>query len=480
MVGRYCLLFVAETPMGKPGQKQISGSAPKSALNAVKSRPEKSQKFKNSDQKYRNTDEASTNPQTCCSHCQTVFEISRELLSTSDTRVRCGECLGVFDALANFCVMADDSDNRLSQARSDDIQSDGGAMVKVGQPKAGQLDSDASNPLNANAAVLAGLANDTASLDETYSDFDLFSSDAGLPYIQFFDNTRGMRDFHFDDVSDTDDETFSDTLFRQDVTMDARSILLNHASSPNSSSIALGGDVGIIAAESYSEPLIFNYRDTKAAAEVDTFVDTFVETPISLQSPELGHLSDSFDDELPFGEAVESTVMRSPKDHLRVPEAVSSRWFLRGGLFAIVLATVASLYGYRERDALLNNVFLRPILSSTCELLFCQLPEQVDLDALRAVDRSVVKHPTVANALIIKFGIVNQASFSQPHPILEIRLTDRTGRLVVKNKFLPSEYLRDWQQGDVLGSGERLDIGLAVEDPGNIAISFELAFREVK
>jgi predicted Zn finger-like uncharacterized protein len=467
--------------MGKPGQKQISGSARKSALNAVKSRPEKSQKSRTPDQKSKN-DEASINPQTCCSHCHTVFEVSLELLSNSDTRVRCGECLSIFDALANLSDITEGGDNTLSQVQSEDIQSDDSAMVNVDQSIAGRLGSDATNLPNTNAAVLAGLANDTASLEETYSEFDLFSSDAGLPDIQFFDNTRGMQDFHFDDVSDIDDETFSDTLFVQDVMIDAQSILPIQASNHKSPNIALGGDVGFIADESYPEPLIFNYRDTKAAAEpeVDTFMDTFVAAPNSSQSPEAGRLSDAFDDELPFGESDDSSVIQGPEDRLHMPEPVSNRWFLRGGLFAVVLVTVASLYGYRERDALVNNDILRPILSSACELLFCQLPEQVDLDALRAVDRSVVKHPTVANALIIKFGIVNQASFSQPHPVLEIRLTDRAGRLVVRNQFLPGEYLRGWQLGDLLDTGKRLDIGLAVEDPGNTAISFELAFLKVK
>lgn len=456
--------------MGKPGQKQISGSARKAALNAVKSRPEKGQKFKNTDQKNRKPGESPTTAQTCCSNCQTVFEVSLELLSTSDTRVRCGECLSIFDALANLRDITQDGDNTLSHAQSEDIGSDDVTLSDEVKPKADQPKSDTSNLPNESAAVLAGLTNDTASLDVTYSDFDLFSSDAGLPDTQYLDNTRGIQDFHFDDVSDIDDETFSDTLFAQDATVDARTALNHSVTSPNSSSIALGGDVGFVTDESHREPLIFTYRDT----ELDETREN------SLQAPETAHLSDSYDGELPFDEPDDAPVVSSSNDSLRVPESVSSPWLLRVGLFLIVLITVGSLYAYRDRDALLNNSVLRPWLSTACELLSCQLPDQTNLDALRAVDRSVVMHPTVAKALIIKFGIVNQASFSQPHPVLEIRLTDRSGRLVVINQFSPSEYLRGWQQGDVLDSGKRLDIGLAVEDPGNTAISFELDFHEVK
>ncbi len=464
--------------MGKPGQKQVSGSARKSALNTAKSRPEKSQEFKDTAHNNRYSDEESTNSQTCCSNCQTVFEVSQELLSASDTRVRCGECLGIFDALANLRDVTQGGDSVALRARSDDIR----GMSNEASPRADELNKLASSLSNAQSAALAGLANDTASLDMTYSDFDLFSSDAGLPGIQFFDSTRGIRDFHFDDVADIDDEIFGDTLFAQDATVDARSLLRNQSTNQSSSSITLGGDVVFITDDSQCEPLIFNYRDTEVELQVDTCVNTYVSTQHSAQTPVAEHISDSFDDELelPFEDAIDETVNRSSKDSLHVPASVSSSWFLRGGLFAIVFIIAVGLYGYRERDALLNNGSLRPLLSVACNLLPCQLPDQIDLEAFRAVGRSVVTHPTVANALIIKFGIVNQASFSQPHPVLEIRLTDRTGRLVVINQFSPKEYLRGWQQGDVLDMNKRLDIGLAVEDPGNTAISFELDFHEVK
>lgn len=465
--------------MGKPRQNQISGSARESALNAAKSRPEKSQKLKNTNLKSRNMGEESVSPQTCCSNCQTVFEVSLELLSTSDTRVRCGECLSIFDALANLLDTSYDDDCSLVKAQSQDIQSDSPVTDKTSSTTSPVV-GDTSNAPNISAAALAGLANDTASLDVTYSDFDLFSSEAGLPDIQFSDKTRDIQGFHFDDVSDIDDETFSDTLFAQDATVDARSFDRNLAESQSTSGIALGGDVAFLQNDSQPEPLIFNYRDKETHRDTSPDVPDPLADPQSNATPDPGHLSDSFESELPFDEPIVTTSGSRIEDSLVVPKSASGSWFMRAGLFAVVLVIAGSLYGYRERDALLNNEVLRPLLSKACGFLSCQLPDQIDINSLRAVDRSVVMHPTVAKALIIKFGIINLASFSQPYPVLEIRLTDRAGRLVVVNRFLPSEYSRGWQQGDVLDSGKRLDIGLAVEDPGNTAMSFELDFHEVK
>jgi predicted Zn finger-like uncharacterized protein len=467
--------------MGTPRQTPISGSARESALNEAKSRPEKSQKLKNTNSKSRSTEEESVSPQTCCSNCQTVFEVSLELLSTSDTRVRCGECLSVFDALANLRDTSHEDDRALIKARSQDIKSKSRVKDKAGSI-VGPIDGGISNAPNINAAALAGPANDTASLDVTYSDFDLFSSDAGLPDIQFSDNTRDIQGFHFDDLSDIDDETFSDTLFAQDATLDARSSDQNVVESQNSSSIALGGDVAFLQNDSHPESLIFNYRDDESQRDTNLYVrsdshaDSHADSQSSSPTPDPGRLTESFESELP----IVSTYGSRIEDSLVVRASASGSWIMRGGLFVIALVIAGSLYGYRERDALLNNEVLRPLLSKACGFLSCQLPDQIDINSLRAVDRSVVMHPTVAKALIIKFGIINLASFSQPYPVLEIRLTDRSGRLVVVNRFSPAEYSRGWQQGDVLDKGKRLDIGLVVEDPGNTAMSFELDFHEVK
>ena len=61
--------------------------------------------------------------------------------------------------------------------------------------------------------------------------------------------------------------------------------------------------------------------------------------------------------------------------------------------------------------------------------------------------------------------------------MLEIRLTDIHGGLVVQNNIAPADYLDNWENQDVLTAGERLDLSLTVEDPGQTASSFELKFR---
>jgi len=468
--------------MAKPGQKSTSDGTRKSAMNAVKSRPHKSQKFKHSDSISKNKKAVQASPQTCCSNCQTVFEVSAELLSTSDTRVRCGECLSIFDALANLQRPSQNDDISRYQDPSNEIQSGAGHSDRAVNSKA-KFDEDVSRQSRVDAFTMAEVPGETSPLDSTYSDFDLFSSDAMLPDIQFSDNTHDVSNFNFDDVSDIDDETFSDTLFAQDATVDVRSLARSAATGKSASSDVLGGDVGFIHDDSEQEPLIFNYREDKEGPkdeETNESTDKQTDLQNHVSPPEPGSSKSSYDEEPPFDEPIELTSGSHLQESLNLPASTSSSWFLQGGLFFLALLIAGGLYAYRERDSLLNNEFVRPLLSTACELLSCKLPDQTDIDALRAVDRSVIMHPTVPNALIIKFGIINQANFSQPFPILEIRLTDRAGRLVVINQFKPIDYSRGWQPGDVLDTGKRLDIGLAVEDPGKTAMSFELDFYEVK
>ncbi len=532
--------------MAKAGKNTPSGStrsAASSSLNAVKSRPVKSQRSQSAPAKKTHSLH-SENPQTCCSNCQTVFEVSLELLSTSDTRVRCGECLSIFDALANLRDLPEDIDGSLGPATNahSETQSNTSKNNSAGSQQESSALPYTLDPAEVTRATAMGMGLDTAALDVTYSDFDLFSTDAALPDSHFLDYTRDTPELHFDDVLDTD-ETFSDTLFAQDVTVDARSTLRgDDALTDVPGQVDISSSVAFLTDDDQPEPLIFNYRDAEVRIPKDPVIEVESgDLDSGLRAPEKnspdsvsqGRETEKVFDAKPMAPGSVPSVAKKgsrgdvkgePKKQLpadfdggleeaesvtdEVTEVVTelgvevaeletqpgtafsatarsnsspkNPWVLRGVLFSIVLVLALGLYAYRERNALLDSPIVRPLFVATCSIFSCEVPARVDIDNLRAVDRSVVSHPTVPDALIIKFGIVNQAAFSQPYPVLEIRLTDRAGRLVVTNRFLPSEYISQWQQGDVLDVGKRLDIGLAVEDPGKTAMSFELDFLKVK
>lgn len=411
------------------------------------------------------------NPQTCCSNCQTVFEVSLELLSSSDTRVRCGECLSIFDALANLRD-SDGADDELlfdSEGNIIDSVANGNQAVVAMARSANNTFHTASSLQSAGAAALAGLSNDASALDITYSDFDLFSSEAGLPEVAYFDQTRETPNFAFDELAEDVDETFSDTLFAQDVTVDARSAL--HAADESDETgdlqnIALDSDIDYVSDEGPRETLIFNYRERETRLPGQ-----------GASNPEIT-MNDSADTSSSAAEAAARAGLL-PREDVPMIEAGKARsaWWMRSVLFLLVLLLAGSLYAYRERATLQYNPYVRSLLVKACEVFPCSVPDQVDLASLKVLKRSIFSHPTLDNVLIIQIAFVNQAEFSQAYPVIEIRLTDRVGRLVVKNDVKPADYLDSWQEGDVLDIGKRIDINLNVEDPGRTATSLELDFH---
>ena len=462
---------------------------------------------------------AMSNPQTCCSNCQTVFEVPEDLLASSDTRVRCGECLSIFDALINLRDQ-DAAEQRLRERDVDLSRLEHGPASAAGvveesvelidsqtldelsatrseQTVGRVVDADfsgasseshgelTSGPSDVEAASVAGLANDTASLDVTYSDFDLFSEDADLPEVAYFDQTRDTPDFDFDSIELDEDETFNDTLFAHDVTVDARHGLLESGQGSDVDALAggLGRNADFVTDEGNRTPIVFTYRDSDddSGGAVDSTTTTLDASESMPETIAIASNADVDRDAEPSDSdadvAEDSAVAGLP---ISLPEDKKSPWLLRSLMFLSLCVLASGLYIARERNTLRNNPIARPILVAACAVFKCEVPQRVDLSSLRILQRSVYSHPTIDNALVINVAFRNEAAFDQQYPVLVIRLSDRNGRLVAKRDFLPADYLEQWQISDTLDAGKRLDISLEVNDPGHSARSFELDFREVK
>ncbi|MEE9319761.1 MAG: zinc-ribbon and DUF3426 domain-containing protein [Granulosicoccus sp.] len=422
--------------------------------------------------------ETTGNPQTCCSNCRTVFEVTPELLSSTDTRVRCGECLSIFDALANLREdePRDDSDE-LDETSADLLK--GVVELDANAPLGSYSPAAEERALNADIAMqnatLAGLSNDTGTLDVTYSDFDLFSEEADLPEVAYFDQTHDTPEFDFDAVEIDGDETFSDTMFAHDVTVDVAEL-----QSPALSEVALldSVEVDFIVDETQTDELVFNYDERARSRQTVT-------NPADGDASAHARNSDEFAD--PTGSSLlnedTSSAERASEgvavDELVLPEDRRTPWVFRIGMGLLLLLLTGALFAYRSRDSLAEHPVARPIMQAACRIFDCVVPERVDLDSLKMLKRNTYSHPTVANALVIELAFVNNAEFAQPYPVLEVRMTSRSGRLVAKRDFTPKDYLSGWQPADTMASGKRLDISLEVKDPGESADSFLIYFRKL-
>lgn len=428
-------------------------------------------------------------PLTRCTNCHTVFEVSSELLASTDTRVRCGECLCIFDAMDGLRG-ADENNDTLGEQWLDDtynegLLSDSADLSAAHEALAGEVENMAAEQANAvlsvaaespevpehtslaastlenaGAAALAGLANDTQPLDVTYSDFDLFSDDANLPEIAYFDQTRDTPEFNFDSVELDEDETFSDTLFSNDVTINA-DLPLSEEEAASASPVTEPADIDYIADREPKEPLIFDYN---GAAEGVESTGSIAER---VASGQLGNDSSVSQD-------TQSTQPSTTVDDVLVPAAAPrGSWTARVFLSLLVLLVLVGLYGYRERQQLITNPALGPVVTFACKYLKCANTVQSD-PKLFSYNWRMYSHPNKEGVLVLAGPMRNNSGRTLPFPVLTIKFQNRVGSSVSQMTLKPSEYVKDWDASKTLLNGKHIDITFEVRDENHRIYTFEV------
>lgn len=161
--------------------------------------------------------------------------------------------------------------------------------------------------------------------------------------------------------------------------------------------------------------------------------------------------------------------------HLRQPSPHRGLWT---AACAVLLLLLAGQVAWAERDALIAQPTTGGWLRAGCAALHCVLPLVAAPARLRVVDSNVQSHPGVAHALLISARIRNDATFTQPYPVVTVTLSDADGKRLAMRRLRPREYLDDpdtLRQG--LGPGSSSILMLEVADPGDQAVEFELGFE---
>lgn len=414
-------------------------------------------------------------PTTRCTNCQTVFELPPELLESTDTRVRCGECLCIFDARDGLVGPSAESNQDNSGA--------GGVRRK-------QSSRPPKN--NKNAVNTSETADEHSELDVTYSDFDLFSEEADLPALAYLDETRDTPEFDFDAVELGDEETFSDTLFSHDITIDAdlpisESKVKDAALSSDARGHDQRAEVGFTKDAEPEEPLIFSYQDPPTPVDEEIQQDRSggeneskaasekVDTASGIESLDPGYREDLNTDEIDAPQI-------SVSSELGLDDALKKRgngWIWFGG-FALLVGVFAATVIYPRWKSLDQSPTFRPVKLAVCQLLSCEVDTRVSIDELEVLKREVFESPSRDDALFISITIRNTAQFPQRYPVVEARMTNRVGRNIAQRAFRPTDYLPQWNRGDVLNAGETVDINLTVNDPGEAAEHHVLQLRELR
>ena len=84
---------------------------------------------------------------------------------------------------------------------------------------------------------------------------------------------------------------------------------------------------------------------------------------------------------------------------------------------------------------------LRAAYTAACAVLPCTVPAQRAPQHISVRGLAVRAHPRVAGGLVVEATLVNEASFAQPFPVLELRLWNLAGEAVAMRRCEPEEYL---------------------------------------
>jgi len=148
-------------------------------------------------------------------------------------------------------------------------------------------------------------------------------------------------------------------------------------------------------------------------------------------------------------------------------------WWL-GNILLVAVLAAQGVYFYG--DALVElEPALKPAVTEFCDFAGCQLRPRQDVTLIDLADAQVEPHPRFDRALRVHAVLVNRAEFAQPHPRLEITLTDREGKVVARRSFSPAEYLpRAAARADAMAPGVAVDVQLDVTQPEARTTGYEI------
>jgi predicted Zn finger-like uncharacterized protein len=159
-------------------------------------------------------------------------------------------------------------------------------------------------------------------------------------------------------------------------------------------------------------------------------------------------------------------------------------FFFWGIVFIVLTATLAGQAMWVwQRDKILQHEEVRPWLERFCYTFLCTLPPTRDLKSFRMQEHVAQVHPDIDDAIQFEATFINNATFPQPYPDLQLTFEDANSNSLAQRRFKPIEYLQQPPQKDQQmrpkGSVHikliLIDMGKVIEE-GKIAEGYHFEF----
>jgi predicted Zn finger-like uncharacterized protein len=172
----------------------------------------------------------------------------------------------------------------------------------------------------------------------------------------------------------------------------------------------------------------------------------------------------------PAEQAALETVLLGPAHaRARVP-----RWVQQGAAGMLALGLIAQVIHHYRAD-LADTAALRRPVSAIYQSLGQPLEPRWDIASYEIRQLGASADAATPGDLVVRASISNRAKRVQPLPLLRVVMQDRFGNRVAARDLRPAEYLgRGAPQVSLMAPGQRVDVQVAFQDPGQAATGFEI------
>ncbi|EDM47313.1 MJ0042 family finger-like domain-containing protein [Marinobacter salarius] len=407
--------------------------------------------------------------QTRCPKCETRFRVTDAQLSVASGKVRCGNCMAVFNAV----------EHRISEGSS------GASSPKSGPAALEQQDAPAHQGFASDDDLIFADNPEEDAAEGPYAGTRLTFSDDELSDSFRTVDERSGGTFETDNDDETDekiDESWAEAMLsEEDDTRRKAKPAPTEPEPPEEPAEFEQPQPEPPENEPFEEPAWDEPEETPRQPEdlslepVDNADGFYVDEP----------QSSSFDYDAGPVTDNEPLVAVSPYSNLRrepVSVAGNGRGRVRAALWTLIilalLGVLVAQVTWFQFDRLSSIPELRPFYEQGCEIAGCELKPLINVDAIQSRKLVVRTNPENRSQLVVDAVIINRAAFEQPFPAIALTFSNLNGDVVAQSVFTPDEYLAgDGRDLEAMPTDTPVRIVINIRDPGKDAVNYNIAFR---
>lgn len=396
--------------------------------------------------------------QTQCPNCQTRFRVSDEQLGIAKGKVRCGNCMAVFNAIEHQVIPEAPKKAESTPVDRADAPEDQGPSSFTEEDFVFQDNPEEDAAAGQYAGTRLGFSD--AELSDSFREVE----------------QGGGSDFHHHDDdhhNESIDESWAEEMLTEPREAEAAPDSVKEEAASFDSAQPLTAD------RSEDDSFFIEFEEQAGSKKEST------PEPAVAEEPEPAPQTQPAPEPEPEQPIADTVSASRPFDDLRrEPVSVSGNGGSRlRTLFwtIVVLALIGVLVAqvtWYQFDRLSAIPQLRPFYEKGCELAGCELQPLLNVDEIQSRKLVVRSDPDNRTQLIVDAVIINRAEFEQPFPAIALTFSNLNGDVVAQSVFTPDEYLAG--EGSALKAMPKdtpVRIAIQIRDPGRDAVNYNINFR---